>query len=132
MGSALMVMHDYIDTVKFAELYSSGGTMIGRPRLKVNTAEFTKMYNNGVPIIDIVKHFGISKSTVRSVRIELNIPKRRWRVKFDQNEYMKLYRDDHVTYQQMSEHLGISKWLVKETRKRLGLSARKRGLKRVR
>jgi len=106
--------------------------MTGRSRLQVNEEEFKKMYDDGVPIIDIRKHFGISKSTTRNIRIKLKLPVRRWRVKFDVNEYMRLFQDETVSYPEMSKRLGISLWLVNKIRKRLNLSARKRGVKRTR
>ena len=100
-----------------------------RPTIKIDTAEFTKMYHNFVPTADIAKHFGISKSSVRMIRIRLNIPIRRGR--FDENEYRKLFFSG-TTYPEMSDKLGISKWHIMEIRKRLNLLNRKRGLKRVR
>lgn len=105
--------------------------MIGRPRLKIDTGEFATMYNSGVKIVDITKHFGISKSSAHKIRTELKIPVRRWRVKFDENKYRWLFAEG-VAYPMMAQKLGISKCVVMEIRKRLGLPARKRGQKRIR
>src|SRR5664280_2575631 len=100
---------------------------MARPTIKIDTSEFTKMYHNFVPTADIAKHFGISKSSVRMIRIRLNIPIRRGR--FDENEFMRLFNLG-ISYPEMSEQLGISKWAIMEIRKRKGLLNRKSGLKR--
>ena len=100
-----------------------------RPIIKIDQEDFATMYQNCVPTVDIAKHFHISLSTVRMIRIRLNIPTRRGR--FDEKEYRKLFFSG-TTYPEMSEKLGISKWHIMEIRKRLNLSNRKRGLKRVR
>ena len=98
-----------------------------RPTIKIDHAEFATMYKNRVSTANIAKHFGISLSTVRMIRIRLNIPTRRGR--FDENEYKKLFFSG-TTYPEMSEKLGISKCHIMEIRKRLNLSNRKRGQKR--
>jgi len=100
-----------------------------RPTIKIDTAEFEMVYKNRVSTADIAKHFGISLSTVRKIRIRLNIPTRRGR--FDENEYRRLFNLG-TSYPEMSRQLGISKWHIMEIRKLLNLSNRKRGLKRVR
>ena len=84
--------------------------MIGRPTLQVNTAEFEKMYNDGVSIDDLASYFKISVSTVRKIRIRLNIPVRKGR--FDENNYMRLFNDG-VTYPMMAKKLGVSRILFK-------------------
>jgi hypothetical protein len=101
--------------------------MIGRPTLQVNTAEFEEMYNDGVSIDDLASYFKISVSTVRKIRIRLNIPVRRGR--FDEKEYKRLFFEN-VSYPEMSRQLGVSRYTIMEIRKLLNLSARKRGLKR--
>src|SRR5665647_437104 len=98
-----------------------------RPTIKIDTAEFTKMYNNRATTADIADHFHISKSTVRLTCIRLNIPKRRGR--FDENEFMRLFNLG-ISYPEMSEQLGLSQWCIMEIRKRKGLLNRKRGMKR--
>jgi len=103
--------------------------MMGRPELKIDQEEFATMYDNKVPTADIAKHFGISLSTVRMIRLRLNIPVRRGR--FNEEEYRRLFNLG-ISYPEMGRRLGISKWAIMGIRKRLGLSARKRGLKRVR
>jgi len=103
--------------------------MIGRPTLQVNTAEFEKMYNDGVSIDDLASYFKISVSTVRKIRIRLNIPVRRGR--FDENNYLCLFNDG-VTYPMMAKKLGVSRYTIMEIRKQLNLSNRKRGQKRER
>lgn len=77
-----------------------------RPTIKIDHAEFTKMYNNRVPTTDIAKHFGISLSTVRMIRIRLNIPTRRG--KFDEKEYIRLFTLG-ISYSEMAQRLGLSK-----------------------
>jgi hypothetical protein len=110
-------------------MLSSGDSMMGRPELKIDQEEFATMYDNKVPTADIAKHFGISLSTVRMIRLRLNIPVRRGR--FNEEEYRRLFYLG-ICYPEMGRRLGISKWAIMGIRKRLGLSARKRGLKRVR
>ena len=85
------------------------------------------MYNNRATTADIADHFHISKSTVRMIRIRLNIPTRRGR--FDENEFMRLFNLG-TSYPEMSEQLGLSQWCIMEIRKRKGLLNKKRGLKR--
>jgi transposase len=63
--------------------------MMGRPTLQVNTSEFEKMYHSGASISEVADHFKISVSTVRKIRIRLNIPVRRGR--FDEKEYKRLF-----------------------------------------
>jgi hypothetical protein len=98
-----------------------------RPTINIDHAEFATMYQNRISTADIAKHFGVSLSTVRLTRIRLNLPIRRGR--FDEEEYRRLFFDG-VTYPMMAQQLGISEWTVMEIRKRKGLLARKRGVKR--
>jgi hypothetical protein len=105
--------------------------MNGRPRLKVNTAEFTRMYNNGVQIVDIAQHFHICVSSVHKIRVQLNLPiRQRRRVEFDENKYRRLF-DEDLTYSMMARKLGISRRVVMAIRKRLYLPNRKRGKKKL-
>lgn len=104
--------------------------MNGRPKLQVNTAEFKEMYNNGILLIEIAKHFGISQSSVYNMRVSLNLPVRRWRIKFDENKYRRLF-DEDLTYSMIAKKLGISRRVVMAIRKRLNLPNRKRGRKTV-
>jgi len=97
--------------------------------LQVNTAEFEKMYNDGISINDLALYFKISVSTVRKIRIRLNIPVRRGRS--DEKEYKRLFFEN-VSYPMMAKKLGVSRYTIMEIRKRLNLSARKRGVKRTR
>ena len=103
--------------------------MMGRPRLQVNASEFKKMYHSGASISEVADHFKISVSTVRKIRIRLNIPVRRDR--FDVNNYLRLFNDG-VTYPMMAKKLGVSRYTIMEIRKQLNLPNRKRGQKRVR
>ena len=50
-------------------MLSSGDSMMGRPELKIDQEEFATMYDNKVLTADIAKHFGISLSTVRMIRL---------------------------------------------------------------
>ena len=63
-----------------------GSTMMGRPRLKMNIEEFEKMYRDGIPVSIIAAHFNISISSIRILRLKLNIPLRKRVVK---NTYVK-------------------------------------------
>jgi DNA invertase Pin-like site-specific DNA recombinase len=104
--------------------------MTGRPKLLVNTEEFTKMYKTHVSTADIAQHFGISLSSVRNTWIRLKIPKRKnCKVVFDEEEYRRLFNSG-VIYPEIANKLGISKCFAIEIRKQLGLPARKRGAKR--
>ena len=97
--------------------------------MQVNTAEFEKMYNDGVSIDDLASYFKISVSTVRKIRLRLNIPVRRGR--FNEEEYRRLFNLG-ISYPEMGRRLGISKWYIMEIRKQLNLPNRKRWQKRVR
>jgi uncharacterized protein YdcH (DUF465 family) len=55
----------------------------GRPKLKINEAEFRKLYQSEMPINDLIAHFKISRSSVRNLRIKYHLPKRRYMVKYD-------------------------------------------------
>jgi len=103
--------------------------MMGRPRLQVNASEFKKMYHSGASISEVADHFKISVSTVRKIRLRLNIPVRRGR--FNEEEYRRLFNLG-ISYPEMGRCLGISKWYIMEIRKQLNLPNRKRGQKRVR
>lgn len=104
--------------------------MMGRPRLKIDTAEYTRMYLAGVSTVDLAKHFKISESSSNNVRVSLDLPVRRRRVKFDEKEYRRLF-DEGVTYPEMAKKLRISRLVVMKVRKKPNLSNRKRGRKTV-
>jgi len=103
--------------------------MMGRPTLQVNADDFEKIYHSCASISEIADHFKISVSTVRKIRLRLNIPVRRGR--FNEEEYRRLFNLG-ISYQEMGRRLGISKWYIMEIRKQLNLPNRKRGQKRVR
>ena len=101
--------------------------MMGRPTLQVNVSEFKKMYHSGASVSEVADHFKISVSTVRKIRIRLNIPVRRCR--FDEKEYKRLFFEN-VSYPMMAKKLFVSRYTIMEIRKKLNLPNRKRGLKR--
>jgi len=103
--------------------------MIGRPTLQVNASEFKEKYHSGASISEVADHFKISVSTVRKIRIRLNIPVKRSR--FDEKEYKRLFFEN-VSYPMMAKKLGVSRYTIMEIRKQLNLPNRKRGQKRVR
>jgi hypothetical protein len=104
---------------------------MGRPPLKINTVEFVKMHADGVEKLELAKHFNISESSAHKLQIQLNLPKRRKCVKFDKDEYIRLFLGD-IPYSMMSKKLGVSEHVVMKVRKRFALPARKRGRKRIR
>jgi hypothetical protein len=94
-----------------------------RPRLKINEFEFRRLYQSDMSINDLVAHFKISRSSVRSFRIKLHLRPRRFMVKYDKREYKRLFKAG-IKYSEMAKILGMSRNTVMETRKRLGLPTR--------
>jgi hypothetical protein len=99
------------------------GYVTRRLRLKINVAEFRKMYNDGVFNSVIANHFHISLSSVRSLRIKLHLRPRRFMVKYDKREYRRLFKAG-TPYKEMALKLGMSQNTVMQTRKRLNLPVR--------
>ena len=97
--------------------------MGGRPRIKINEAEFRKMYTDGVAINDLINHFNISRSSIHKLRIKYHLPKRRFMVKYDKKEFRRLYKSG-ISHEEMSKILGMSRNTIMKTRLRLGLPPR--------
>jgi hypothetical protein len=57
-------------------------------------------HRSGTPLNVIADYFGISPSTVRILRIQFGISKRKRVIKVDENEYKKLFFAD-VIYPEM-------------------------------
>ena len=95
----------------------------GRPKLKINEAEFVRLYKSEMPIDDLIAHFKISRSSVRNLRIKYHLPKRHFMIKYDKKEFKRLYKSG-ISHEEMSKILGMSRNTVMETRKRLNLPAR--------
>jgi hypothetical protein len=93
--------------------------------LHIDKNEFIRLHALGWRDVELATHFGVSDSSVCNIRKSINLPANRCRAKFDKDRYIRLFLED-VPYPLMAQQLGISEWVVNETRKRLNLSNRHR------
>src|SRR5665647_3794156 len=97
---------------------------MSRPFIILNPEQFTKCYiEDNTPLVDIAEHFKVSIATIQKNRNYLNLPLRRQRIVYDENEFKRLFELGE-TYENMSKKLKMSRCSVILIRKHMGLPAR--------
>jgi hypothetical protein len=104
--------------------------MAGRPSIQLDTAIVKRMYSLGIKMSIIAASFGVSIAKIRTVRDEHNLPLRRKKVIYNENEFRGLF-ESRITYNEMAKQLGMSRCSVIDIKKRLGLPNRNRLHKKV-
>jgi len=80
---------------------------MSRPFIILDSAQFTKIYNDNTIKLSVIAHrFGVSIATIQKNRNYQNLPLRNKRVVYDKNEFKRLFQDGE-TYENMSKKLNI-------------------------
>lgn len=79
---------------------------MARPSIQLDTTVFIKMYSLDIKLSIIAASFGVSIRKIETLRNYLNLPLRRKKVVYDENEFKRLFQSG-VTYPEMAKILGM-------------------------